>query len=107
VPTLDRGCGWKEFDSTDLHPATDKSAQLAPGGDRIAFLSDRDNSHMVLWSITLSSGGKSLCSISARAWSSRHFHLTVARLLSTQRKWDDQYMVSFLKKWRDQAIDIR
>ena len=46
----------KNLTQLTSNPATDSQPCWFPGGDRISFLSDRDNSHMVLWSITLSSG---------------------------------------------------
>jgi Tol biopolymer transport system component len=37
-------------------PATDSQPSWFPEGDRIAFLSDRNNDHLILWSITLATG---------------------------------------------------
>jgi TolB protein len=38
------------------NPATDNQPNWFPEGDRIAFLSDRNNDHLVLWSISLATG---------------------------------------------------
>ena len=38
------------------NPATDSQASWLPEGDKLAFLSDRDNKHLMLWTISLATG---------------------------------------------------
>ena len=38
------------------NPATDSQASWFPEGDKLAFLSDRNNNHMTLWTISLATG---------------------------------------------------
>jgi len=38
------------------NPGMDSQASWLPGGDKLAFLSDRDNRHLMLWSISITTG---------------------------------------------------
>ena len=38
------------------NPATDSQASWLPGGDKLAFLSNRNNNHLALWTISLTTG---------------------------------------------------
>jgi eukaryotic-like serine/threonine-protein kinase len=38
------------------NPGMDSQASWLPGGDKLAFLSDRDNRHLMLWSISIATG---------------------------------------------------
>ena len=38
------------------NPGVDAQASWLPGGDKIAFLSDRDNKHLALWTISIATG---------------------------------------------------
>jgi Tol biopolymer transport system component len=38
------------------NPATDSQPGWFPGGDKLAFLSDRDSDHMTMWTISLATG---------------------------------------------------
>ena len=46
----------KNLTQLTSNPATDAQPNWFPKGDQIAFLSDRNNDHLALWSITLATG---------------------------------------------------
>jgi Tol biopolymer transport system component len=46
----------KNLTQLTSNPATDSQPSWFPEGDRIAFLSNRNNNHLALWSITLATG---------------------------------------------------
>jgi len=46
----------KNLTQLTSNPTTDSGPVWFPEGDRIAFLSDRNNDHLALWSITLATG---------------------------------------------------
>jgi Tol biopolymer transport system component len=46
----------KNLTQVTNNPATDTQASWFPEGDKLAFLSDRNNNHMTLWTISLATG---------------------------------------------------
>jgi len=46
----------KNLTQVTNNPATDSQASWLPGGDKLAFLSNRDNTYLKFWSISLSTG---------------------------------------------------
>ncbi len=46
----------KNLTQVTNNPATDSQASWFPEGDRLAFLSDRNNKHWMLWTISLTTG---------------------------------------------------
>jgi len=42
------------------NPSADSQASWLPGGDKLAFLSDRDNKYLALWTISLTTGREEL-----------------------------------------------